>query len=133
MPASAPAHCAIYHQVGDCIMPREGVFCRVIEGGAIAPSTTTPIGSCALRATPPGSTSTSWRAFPNGPPTYSTRTPPCTDAPISSMRDCRSTSTSCSSSSAKPRSAGDAISPSRRAGPEASPPARGCPRRCGRK
>ena len=53
------AHCAIYHQVGDCIMPREGVFCRVIEGGAIAPSTTTPIGSCALRATPPGSTSTS--------------------------------------------------------------------------
>lgn len=31
------AHCAIYHQVGDCIMPREGVFCKVIEGGAIAP------------------------------------------------------------------------------------------------
>lgn len=83
------AHCAIYHQVGDCIMPREGVFCKVIEGGAIAPSTTTPIGSCALQTTPPGSTSTSWRAFPNGPPTYSTRTPPCTDAPISSTRDCR--------------------------------------------
>lgn len=37
MPASAPAHCAIYHQVGDCIMPREGVFCKVIEGGTIAP------------------------------------------------------------------------------------------------
>ncbi|NBJ67169.1 hypothetical protein D5273_08635 [Enterorhabdus caecimuris] len=75
--------------MGDCIMPREGVFCKVIEGGAIAPSTTTPIGSCALQTTPPGSTSTSWRAFPNGPPTYSTRTPPCTDAPISSTRDCR--------------------------------------------
>ena len=26
-------HCAIYHQVGDCIMPREGVFARVIRGG----------------------------------------------------------------------------------------------------
>lgn len=30
------SHCAIYHQVGDCIMPREGVFCKVIEGGRIA-------------------------------------------------------------------------------------------------
>ena len=28
-------HCAIYHQVGDCIMPREGVFARVLEGGSI--------------------------------------------------------------------------------------------------
>ncbi|MHC1727175.1 MAG: hypothetical protein AB9866_14410 [Syntrophobacteraceae bacterium] len=27
--------CAIYYQAGDCIMPREGVFARVIEGGAI--------------------------------------------------------------------------------------------------
>jgi len=30
------SHCAIYHQVGDCIMPREGVFARVITGGEIA-------------------------------------------------------------------------------------------------
>lgn len=29
------AHCAIYHQVGDCIMPREGVFAKVIKGGVI--------------------------------------------------------------------------------------------------
>ena len=29
-------HCAIYHQVGDCIMPREGVFARVLEGGTIS-------------------------------------------------------------------------------------------------
>ncbi len=29
------SHCAIYHAVGDCIMPREGVFARVIEGGTI--------------------------------------------------------------------------------------------------
>lgn len=30
------AHCAIYHQVGDCIMPREGVFTRVLHAGTIA-------------------------------------------------------------------------------------------------
>ncbi len=29
------SHCAIYHAVGDCIMPREGVFTQVIKGGAI--------------------------------------------------------------------------------------------------
>ena len=29
------AHCAIFHQVGDCIMPREGVFARVLKGGTI--------------------------------------------------------------------------------------------------
>jgi MOSC domain-containing protein YiiM len=27
--------CAIYYQAGDCIMPREGVFARVLEGGII--------------------------------------------------------------------------------------------------
>ncbi|MCK8600633.1 MOSC domain-containing protein [Desulfoferrobacter suflitae] len=27
--------CAIYYQAGDCIMPREGVFARVLEGGVI--------------------------------------------------------------------------------------------------
>lgn len=43
VPASAPAHCAIYHQVGDCIMPREGVFCKVIVGGSIAPGDTIEI------------------------------------------------------------------------------------------
>ncbi|MBQ6621855.1 MAG: MOSC domain-containing protein [Mogibacterium sp.] len=30
-------HCAIYHQVGDCIMPREGVFTVVLEGGEVRP------------------------------------------------------------------------------------------------
>ncbi|NLW79485.1 MAG: MOSC domain-containing protein [Ruminococcaceae bacterium] len=30
------AHCAIYHQVGDCIMPREGIFAKVLQGGPIA-------------------------------------------------------------------------------------------------
>lgn len=28
-------HCAIYHQVGDCIMPREGVFTVVLRGGTV--------------------------------------------------------------------------------------------------
>ena len=29
------SHCAIFHRVGDCIMPREGVFARVLEPGEI--------------------------------------------------------------------------------------------------
>ena len=28
-------HCEIFHRVGDCIMPREGVFTKVIHGGKI--------------------------------------------------------------------------------------------------
>jgi MOSC domain-containing protein YiiM len=28
-------HCAIYHAAGDCVMPREGVFARVIQGGPL--------------------------------------------------------------------------------------------------
>ena len=27
--------CAIYREVGRCVMPKEGIFCRVIKGGAI--------------------------------------------------------------------------------------------------
>jgi len=27
--------CAIYYQAGDCIMPREGIFARVIDGGIV--------------------------------------------------------------------------------------------------
>lgn len=30
------SHCAIYHRVGECIMPREGVFAKVLEGGPVA-------------------------------------------------------------------------------------------------
>ncbi len=29
-------HCQIYHKMGDCIMPREGVFAEVIKGGFIS-------------------------------------------------------------------------------------------------
>jgi TatD DNase family protein len=28
-------HCAIFQRMGDCIMPREGVFARVLHGGTI--------------------------------------------------------------------------------------------------
>ena len=27
--------CAIFHQVGRCIMPDAGIFCRVLQGGAL--------------------------------------------------------------------------------------------------
>lgn len=29
------SRCAIYYQAGDCVMPREGIFARVLEGGEI--------------------------------------------------------------------------------------------------
>lgn len=29
--------CAIYYAAGDCIMPREGIFARVVKGGPIRP------------------------------------------------------------------------------------------------
>lgn len=32
--------CAIFHQVGACIMPKEGVFARVIRGGLISEGAT---------------------------------------------------------------------------------------------
>lgn len=31
--------CAIYHRTGDCIMPRAGVFARVLRGGEVRPET----------------------------------------------------------------------------------------------
>lgn len=29
--------CSIYHQVGDCVMPREGIFVRVLKRGEVKP------------------------------------------------------------------------------------------------
>lgn len=29
--------CAIYHQAGDCVMPKEGIFARVLKGGTVVP------------------------------------------------------------------------------------------------
>ncbi len=31
--------CAIYYRAGDCIMPRAGLFCRVLRGGEVRPGT----------------------------------------------------------------------------------------------
>lgn len=31
------ARCAIYEQAGDCVMPKEGIFIRVLEGGQVRP------------------------------------------------------------------------------------------------
>jgi MOSC domain-containing protein YiiM len=35
--------CVIRQTTGDCIMPREGVFCRVLRGGEVRPGTTLEI------------------------------------------------------------------------------------------
>ena len=32
--------CAIYYQAGDCVMPKEGIFAKVLSGGVIAPGDT---------------------------------------------------------------------------------------------
>ena len=29
--------CAIYHQAGDCVMPKEGIFAKVLTGGTVRP------------------------------------------------------------------------------------------------
>jgi len=31
--------CAIYHQAGDCVMPKEGIFARVLQGGPVRSGT----------------------------------------------------------------------------------------------
>jgi MOSC domain-containing protein YiiM len=31
------ARCAIYYQAGDCVMPKEGIFGRVLRGGIVRP------------------------------------------------------------------------------------------------
>ena len=30
--------CAIFYQAGDCVMPKEGIFTRVLRGGTVKPS-----------------------------------------------------------------------------------------------
>lgn len=31
------SRCAIYYQAGDCVMPKEGIFAKVLKGGIIKP------------------------------------------------------------------------------------------------
>ncbi len=38
--------CAIYYQAGDCIMPKEGVFARVLKGGMIKCGDTITLDLC---------------------------------------------------------------------------------------
>jgi MOSC domain-containing protein YiiM len=30
--------CEIFNQVGDCVMPKEGIFCKVVKGGVVKPN-----------------------------------------------------------------------------------------------
>jgi len=39
--------CAIRTITGDCIMPREGIFCRVIQGGNMQPGDSARLGALA--------------------------------------------------------------------------------------
>jgi MOSC domain-containing protein YiiM len=44
--------CAIYRAAGDCVMPREGIFARVLEGGVLRPGDDVRVvGAGADRAT----------------------------------------------------------------------------------
>jgi cyclic pyranopterin phosphate synthase len=40
--------CAIYQQAGDCVMPREGIFVRVLRGGRVAPGDTVRVRAWGL-------------------------------------------------------------------------------------
>ncbi|NJD90256.1 MAG: MOSC domain-containing protein [Geobacter sp.] len=35
--------CAIYYQAGDCVMPKEGIFARVLKGGVVLPGSSVEI------------------------------------------------------------------------------------------
>jgi MOSC domain-containing protein YiiM len=39
------SRCAIYYQAGDCVMPKEGIFVKVIKGGTIKKGDTIRVGS----------------------------------------------------------------------------------------
>ncbi|UCH62025.1 MAG: MOSC domain-containing protein [Fidelibacterota bacterium] len=49
--------CAIQRLSGDCIMPREGLFCRVLRGGRLKPGDTAVIQARTTRETPQAYTS----------------------------------------------------------------------------
>jgi MOSC domain-containing protein YiiM len=41
------SRCAIYHQAGDCVMPKEGIFARVVRGGTVRPGDPVDTGATA--------------------------------------------------------------------------------------
>jgi MOSC domain-containing protein YiiM len=44
--------CAIFHQVGDCVMPREGIFAKIIKGGTVQPGDSIRLADASAPATP---------------------------------------------------------------------------------
>ncbi|MDI6872004.1 MAG: molybdopterin-binding protein [Bacillota bacterium] len=51
--------CAIYYQAGDCVMPREGIFARVLRGGRVAPGD--PVSVVETAAPEASATPAPWR------------------------------------------------------------------------
>jgi cyclic pyranopterin phosphate synthase len=45
------SRCAVYEQAGDCVMPREGIFVRVLRGGRVAPGDPVRVLAWGLGAT----------------------------------------------------------------------------------
>lgn len=39
------AHCAIYEQAGECVMPTEGIFATVVEGGPVKAGNTIEVAA----------------------------------------------------------------------------------------
>jgi len=48
--------CAIYYQAGDCVMPREGIFAKVVRGGHVK-AVCSALKHWAKRAKPPSACS----------------------------------------------------------------------------
>jgi MOSC domain-containing protein YiiM len=38
--------CAIYYQAGDCVMPKEGIFAKVIKSGNVKPGDPVEVIAC---------------------------------------------------------------------------------------
>ena len=45
--------CAIFYQAGDCVMPKEGIFTRVLVGGMVKPGDEVVVSTDTSPATPP--------------------------------------------------------------------------------
>ena len=45
--------CAIFYQAGDCVMPKEGIFTRVLVGGMVKPGDEVVVPTDISPATPP--------------------------------------------------------------------------------
>jgi len=41
--------CAIYYQAGDCVMPKEGIFAKVLRGGLVRTGDSLTVNQCGLQ------------------------------------------------------------------------------------